>query len=417
MKHVKTLILGAGISALSFVHFSKLEDYLIIEKEERAGGLCRSFKVKDSVYDFSGHFLHFKSEEMKKYIFDLVKEHTDAEFKEYDRTSAILLNNDLITYPFQANVHQLPKQQFYNCLLDLYEASQLQTKSAENFGAMVTDTFGKSITELFFRPYNEKLYRTKLEDLDADAMNRFIPKVSFREVIANFTNPVSIGYNNTFLYSVKTGIQGLVDAFQPEKMNIHTSETVARIDVNLKQVHTDKDIYEYEELINTLPLNVFLSLAAFDVQLDHVAVDVYNITFDRIASKKGIGWIYVPDSAVSFYRVGFYDYMSENENAPTSMYVEISRKQGDIPASLDTVLNDLVATGLIDRQSKVAHYQYLPMDPAYVILSTKTEQQLAPIKAELKSKHVHLLGRYGKWTYQSICDNIQDAQDLATTLR
>ena len=50
---VKYLIVGAGISGLTFANYCK-GDYLIIEKENEVGGYCRTFKRKDYVI-----FIHF----------------------------------------------------------------------------------------------------------------------------------------------------------------------------------------------------------------------------------------------------------------------------------------------------------------------------------------------------------------------
>ena len=64
-KKVKYLIIGAGITGLSFADQVK-KDYFIIEKEREVGGYCRTIKKGDYIWDFAGHFFHFKTEEMKE---------------------------------------------------------------------------------------------------------------------------------------------------------------------------------------------------------------------------------------------------------------------------------------------------------------------------------------------------------------
>lgn len=61
------LIIGAGISGLSYASFTTHE-YLIIEKENEPGGYCRTIKRNGFVWDYSGHFFHFQHPELKKFV-------------------------------------------------------------------------------------------------------------------------------------------------------------------------------------------------------------------------------------------------------------------------------------------------------------------------------------------------------------
>ena len=54
------LIIGAGITGLSYAMFKGDNDYIIIEKESEIGGYCRTTKRNGFVWDFSGHFFIFK---------------------------------------------------------------------------------------------------------------------------------------------------------------------------------------------------------------------------------------------------------------------------------------------------------------------------------------------------------------------
>ena len=67
---VKYLIIGGGISGLTFANY--VDDYLIIEKENEVGGYCRTIKKKDYVWDYAGHFFHFKTEEFKNKFLDVI---------------------------------------------------------------------------------------------------------------------------------------------------------------------------------------------------------------------------------------------------------------------------------------------------------------------------------------------------------
>ena len=57
----KVIIIGAGLTGLSAAyHLEKkgFNDYLIVEKEDSPGGLCRSIKQDGFTFDYTGHLLH-----------------------------------------------------------------------------------------------------------------------------------------------------------------------------------------------------------------------------------------------------------------------------------------------------------------------------------------------------------------------
>ena len=103
---VTNLIIGAGISGLTYANYAK-EDYLIVEKESEVGGYCRTIKSKDYVWDYAGHFFHFKTEEFKKKFLDKMDK-DDIVYN--DKCTKILYKNAFVDFPFQTNIHQLEKE-------------------------------------------------------------------------------------------------------------------------------------------------------------------------------------------------------------------------------------------------------------------------------------------------------------------
>lgn len=104
-RNVKYLIIGAGISGLTFANYAD-GDYLIVEKEDEVGGYCRTIKEKDYVWDYAGHFFHFSTDEFKKRFIDSVDE---DEIIYKDKNTKIIYKGELVDYPFQTNIHQLEK--------------------------------------------------------------------------------------------------------------------------------------------------------------------------------------------------------------------------------------------------------------------------------------------------------------------
>ena len=72
---VQYLIIGAGVSGLACASkLPKDSNYLLLEKETEAGGYCRTFYQDGYVWDYAGHFFHFRNEDIRKEFLDLLVE-------------------------------------------------------------------------------------------------------------------------------------------------------------------------------------------------------------------------------------------------------------------------------------------------------------------------------------------------------
>ena len=82
---MKYLILGAGPAGLTIANRLKqkgITDFLILEREETAGGLCRSVDVDGSPFDVGGgHFLDVRRPQVNEFLFSFMPE---EEWDKYD---------------------------------------------------------------------------------------------------------------------------------------------------------------------------------------------------------------------------------------------------------------------------------------------------------------------------------------------
>ena len=62
------LIIGAGISGLTYAAALSHDDYLVIEKENQIGGYCKTIYKDDYVWDYSGHFFHFQRPNIRDFV-------------------------------------------------------------------------------------------------------------------------------------------------------------------------------------------------------------------------------------------------------------------------------------------------------------------------------------------------------------
>lgn len=403
------LIIGAGISGLSYAA-STANDYLIIEADNQIGGYCKTFYEDGFIWDYSGHFFHFQHPELRDYV---MRQIAPDEMLTVEKHTQILYKDRHIDFPFQMNIHQLPQEEFIDCLYDLFT---VEPKSDfVSFKDMIYTKFGKSIAEKFLIPYNTKLYATDLDKLDVDAMGRFFPYADKEQIVRNFRHPQGQSYNASFLYP-KAGCMRIVNsvASNVDKSKIHLEERMLSIDTKQHIVTTDKRKLQYDNLISTIPFPKLLDACGVDYDCSIYSwnkVLVFNLGFDSKGPEHTNSWIYIPENKYVFYRVGFYDNILGQDR--TSLYVEIGfgkdQEIGDTDSLLERTLNDLIAAGIItDKQHLVAHNMVV-MNPAYVHITQRSEADKREQMRRLAEHNIYSIGRYGEWKYCSLEDNMYDA--------
>jgi protoporphyrinogen oxidase len=422
MNDVDTLIIGAGVSGLSTAAAlgpKTKGPVVVLERDGEIGGFCKTVKRDGFVWDYSGHFFHFKHRDIERW---LIERMPGQNIRTVAKRSFISYAGRQIDFPCQKNIHQLPQAEFIDCLHDLYfaRAPGQPPQPEGNFKEMLYARFGRSIAEKFLIPYNEKLYATDLATLDRDAMGRFFPHADLSDIVRNMKQADNGSYNQSFTYPEGGAIE-YVKAIASEVPAgaVHLNEGVERIDLSRREVHTTAGSYRYRNLVSSAPFPTLLKLA----QVPHEPsvftwnqVLVFNLGFDA-KGPKDVHWVYVPDRRRAFYRVGFYDNIFD---APRmSLYVELGFPAGatvDVAKERARVLEGLAAEGIITTQKLVAEHSVL-MNPAYVHITQRSLSEVARLKAELAAQGVHSIGRYGGWTYCSIEDNIVEARALAEQLR
>ena len=388
----KTLIIGGGITGLSAASFLPHSDYLVLEKDSILGGYCKTTVRGDYTWDYSGHFFHFNNPEIKDYVLA----NMESEMLQVTKITDIDYKRNIVDFPFQFNIDQLPEEEYKECLEDL---NNLGETDLSTFKSFVRSTLGKGICNKFIIPYNEKLYACDLDELEYDSMGRFFPKSK------------SKSYNDTFIYP-KGGsyeyIKSVLKRLDSNKILLNTE--LISLDLENKIAKTNKGDIKFEQLISTLPFNKINP----DSRLSANKVAVFNLGFDK-GSPIQTHWRYFPGSEV-FYRVGFYNNILGQEKL--SLYVEMGLKETDQiheEILLDKVLADLQSCKIIDNHQLVEH-QFLIMNPAYVHITKDSKEIYDEWCQKYNPQGIYSIGRYGSWTYCSIEDNIIEAQQTIKIL-
>ena len=417
------IVIGAGISGLSFGYFSK-KPFILFEKENVVGGLCKSVKDNGFTFDYSGHFIHIKDKKIKF----LIEKVIGKKLLTIKRNSAILFNNKIMPFPFQANLYYLTEQQKQNCIEGIKKRRNIKIYDDMPFIDWAKAMFGNGITEYFMQPYNQKLWNYNLKKLTAAWTAPFVPKPTQQSIINSAYKQTDqrYGYNSIFYYPSKNGCQAMIDGFYKKlKNNIITNSKVGTIDLKSKILYAGGKRYFYDNIISTQPLKELLlsikdlpkSISKLIKKLDCTSTRCINLGIKYKKNLpnmiKDVHWIYIPKKEYPFYRIGVYSNVYK-DLAPKkcySLYIEMSNIKG-----CDKIIPILKKIGIMNIDDEVISLNVIDMKYAYVIFNKGRKKTLDTIFKFLKKNNIYCTGRYGSWEYSFIEKNIIDAKNLAIEL-
>lgn len=426
MDRTEVLIIGAGLAGLSTAYHLR-RPYILLEKEETPGGLCRSVHSGGSVYDYTGHLLHLR----RKEIVRLVEELLPGRLRRIERKASIFTQGCFLPYPFQANFHPLPKEVVKECLLGFIKAREEKKTATDSFGDWALATFGEGICRHFMFPYNEKLFCRPAEEMTAEWVSWSVPQPELETVVdgALGTTAHGLGYNATFLYPKEGGIEILPQALAAQVGGVSYGQEVFAIDVVSRIALTPEGKeFGYEQLVSTMPLTQLLSCVKTEdeniLAMKNTLrwVNVYNINFTiQRKAPWGWHWLYLPDSEFVCYRIGVASNFSP-ALAPedySAVYTEVSYKPGKKPDEKivrQQVVEDLQKLELLTNDSEIVDETALTIEPAYVIYDKARSENLDLIHSRLLGYDIHSIGRWGRWEYSAMEDALLQGLQTAAKL-
>lgn len=313
MKKVKYLILGAGPAGLSFASRLKQkgeDSFLVLEKEQEAGGLCRSMEIDGAPLDIGGgHFLDVRRPAVDEFLFDFMPE---EEWNRFKRDSRISFDGGYIGHPFEANIWQMSEQRQREYLDSIAGAGCNQgERMPEDFVDWIYWKLGKKIAEEYMLPYNEKMFGNNLNELGTYWLEK-LPDVSWEETKkscemkraygvqpghAEFFYPKAYGSGEVWLRMQKALGEKII-------LNISVKKLDA---VNKQVVCSDGSVYAGEKIVTTIPWMELEEIAGMPPELkaevkklrySSVQIEYFPEHLDTQAH-----WIYYPEREIPYHRI------------------------------------------------------------------------------------------------------------------
>lgn len=423
------LIVGAGLAGLSTGFHLRGRDYLVVEQEGEIGGVCRTAEVAGFTIDRTGHYLHLKSDYVRGLLDDLLP----GQLVSHSRRAAISLQGRLLPYPFQRSFHLLSPEVAEECRRGL-EAARAHPPAdpPRSFADWIAASFGEGIGRHFMVPYNRKLWRCELGELTCEWVGPYVPPATLNGANghgANGPGARPVGYNATFCYPREGGIACLPRALAKEVSPLWLRSGLLDVDLPRRiATLTDGTRLCFTHLISTIPLPGLLrrlhglprALKEGAGQLRHISVLNVNLGVRR-AGITDQHWIYFPDPALPFHRVGIPTNISPALAPPgmTTLSVELAHRP-DEPleeaTAVAAVRQGLVRCGLLGEADEVVVTHVARIPCAYVLYDRARAEWLPRLLEALRARGVLSIGRYGAWGYASMEDAILDGRAAAEQL-
>lgn len=401
---MKYIILGAGPAGLTIANYflqNGVTDFLVLEKESTAGGLCRSEIVDGSPLDIGGgHFLDVRRPKVNSFLFGFMP--VDL-WDLFERNSQISIDGQYIHHPFEANIWNFTIDEQIEYLKSIANAGcNRGTLEPNHFTEWIRWKLGDRIAEKYMLPYNSKIFGNELDNLGTYWLNK-LPSVSFEDTLrsclekkfygtqpghAKFYYPKEYGYGEIWLRMAnKIG----------EKI-IYNSE-INCLDAEQRLVHTKNGRnYSADTIITTIPwksIEHFTNVSEYIIDnimgLKHSSIEV---RYFPNKMKTDAQWIYYPEMDLPYHRILVrHNFCFNSKGYWTETNLE--RK--------NMFIND------------TPNYVYVNQY-AYPLNTIEKPKQMREITDWFKSKGIIPLGRWGEHEHYNSDLTVERALELGAEL-
>lgn len=308
----KYLIIGAGPAGLTFANElaqKGITDFLVIEKEKEAGGLCRSVEVDGSPFDIGGgHFLDIRRPEVDEFLFHFMPK---DEWNHYIRDSRIAVGQNIVNHPIEANIWQMDLDDQVEYLKSIAAAGcNTGNPMPTDFVNWIYWKLGSKVAEDYMIPYNQKMFGAELNDLGTYWLSK-LPNVSFEDTLRSCLTHKAYGEqpgHAEFYYPKKYGYGELwlrmADAI---KEHMVYEAAVSGIDFNTNEVTVCGEKYKADIIVTTIPWMEFTNIEGMpdeiksslpELKYSSIQTEYFPENLDTEAQ-----WIYYPDPKLSYHRI------------------------------------------------------------------------------------------------------------------
>ncbi len=328
MKNI--VIVGGGVAGLTaaynLIHKNKNFKILLLERDQRLGGLAKSFRFEDKyVFDIGPKRFHTEDDEVIRFIQEIGQH---IPLIKIDRSSKVLFLDDYYSWPLtKRDLFKLPLRMAFASARDLLTKKEYSNHDLQKFENYIISKYGNTLYQIFFKPYTEKFLCKPIHDIHSDwastGINRSIINKenkgnSFFELVNQILLPVKVEAN--FLYPENGGFGHFFDicaALVSQNSNVKVATNtivtkVRKVDNALQLDLSDGEQVSCDHLLWSGRLPDLLSCIypddAATFNLPYIDTTFINLVFkgkNVINMAALCQWLYVSSSKTCISRISF----------------------------------------------------------------------------------------------------------------
>lgn len=425
----KIVIVGAGITGLTMGYELSRNgfDVTLIEKEEKVGGLARTFIYDGFIFDIGPHRFHTDDKTVLQFIHEILK----GEAIEIPRKSGVRMFGRYHDWPLRASIFiSMPIFVMANAAKDLIFKKRYEGNS---FEVDMLNRYGETLYHIFFRPYTEKFIFHDPKEIHRDwgragvdraVIDKNVKTNNLINLLKSTLLPKPV--NTLFIYPEK-GVylfpEKLAEDILKNNGKIKTDALIEEIKFNNNKItglKCNSKWMDFDYIVWTAPLVALNKLLGIDgIDLKYLSTICYNIKINKEPKVK-YQWCYYGGDEI-FCRISTPVVFSSAAAPPgkSGLCVELPSIEGDArwshPEVLkDEIVRDLVMTETIDSPDDVIGIHIEKIPNSYPIYKLNYFEELSKNMRLLdKYKNLMLAGRCGAFWYNNMDHSIGQGLNLS----
>lgn len=429
------VVVGGGVAGLVSAHLLAEAgvSVVVVEKFARVGGLARSYRYGEFVFDCGPHRFHTENPNIKAYLDRVLQGEATA----FPRKSEVYFQGKYYRWPLHPkNLTQLPKPLAARAAVDL-AVNGFKKYGNGSFEEYVLRQYGPSLYEHFFKGYSIKFLGIHPRETHPDwakvGINRAIidDKLQMQN-LAQLAKSTLLQYNKAeidFLYP-RGGLQVTWDRVADRirgcggRILTGTGARLIMANGRIAAVDAGGERFEPSVVIWTAPITLACEQLGIEApDLPYLSTLFYNVLL-RGPVPREYQWCYYGADDIVFSRVSMPRFFSDDTcpAGATGINVEVTCREGDdrwmhAERLTDAVVQDLIRVGMVRSRRDVENVFVERVADTYPIYHRTYPAHLERARRALgQITNLQLAGRTGMFWYNNMDHSMENAMQLTRRL-